>query len=531
MAKLYIFTKRGRSEYNLADHNVIGRHPKNRIKLLEPGVSKVHCLISAEAPGVFSIRDLGSRNGTFVNGQRIKDKAALKDGDEIQMGSTRCLFKDQADLQTIKWSEESLDRVQDRVLLKVAPQKLDKFFPENNIIDEEMLRADYERLRISFELQRDIGFDLHVDFILGRLLDRAYEFLTFDQGVVLLRNDAGEFDLHAHKKKNLEDDLVLSRALIDMVAAEGTGALLANPNVAAGREAPGFIDTPIHATLAVPIQDDQELMGIVIIDRLATYNPYSEKDLNLLSNAANKASLFIRNSQIAKRVTRESLERERFRTIVSPDVAELLVTAQLPVKREGARVRGTILVANLIGFASLSRGLEAEAVVELLNTFFDPLVACVFRREGMVDKYLGDRLVAIWGAPLAHEDDRQRAAAAALEMQRSLEELNHKRAAEGKSEFALGVGLATGDLVAGTMGAHRTQRYSVVGQAMGVAEAICADARSGQILADEETAKALKGYFATEESHTIRHKDGTIRCHEILGAGEVRPERPWTYLG
>jgi adenylate cyclase len=281
----------------------------------------------------------------------------------------------------------------------------------------------------------------------------------------------------------------------------------------------------------VPIQDDQEMMGIVIIDRLATYNPYVEKDLNLLSNAANKASMFMRNSQIAKRVTRESLERERFRAIVSPDLAELVITGQLRVPREGARARGTILVANLISFESLARGLEPEAVVELLNTFFDPLVNCVFRREGMVDKYLGDRLVAIWGVPLAHDDDRQRAVAAAIEMQRRLEEINLKRTAEGQAELALGVGLATGDLVAGIMGAHRTQRYSVVGQAMGVAEAVCADARSGQVLADEETAKALKGYFAAEESHSIRHKDGTVRCYEIFSEGEARPERPWTYLG
>jgi adenylate cyclase len=531
MAKLYIFTKRGRSEYNLADHNVIGRHPKNRIKLIEPGVSKVHCLISAEEPGIFSIRDLGSRNGTFLNGQRIKEKMTLADGDEIQMGSTRCLFKDQADSQTIKWLDESLAHVQSRVVLKVAPQKLDNFFPENNIIDEEMLRADYERLRISFELQRDIGFDLHVDFILGRVLDRAHEFLSFDQGVVLLRNEAGEFDLHAFKKKNLEDDLVLSRALIEMVADEGTGALLANPNYDAGRESPGFIDTPVHATLAVPIQDDQELMGIVIIDRLATYNPYAEKDLNLLSNAANKASLFIRNSQIAKRVTRESLERERFRTIVSPDLAELVVAGQLPAPREGTRVKGTVLVANLIGFELLARALAPEAVVEMLNRFFEPLVTSVFRREGMVDKYLGDRLVAVWGVPLSHDDDRQRAVNAAVEMQRALEEINQKRTATDQPALALGIGLATGDLVAGIIGGHRTQRYTVVGQVVGVAEAVCADARSGQILADEETAKALKGYFGTEESHSIRQREGTIRCFEIFTEGEARPERPWTYLG
>ena len=116
----------------------------------------------------------------------------LKDGDEIQIGNTRCLFREQMETRKVKWLGDDEETITSRILHKVAPAQLNKFFPETNIIDEEMLRADYERLRVSFELQRDIGFDLHIDFILGRVLDRAFEFLAFDQGIVLLLDRQGD---------------------------------------------------------------------------------------------------------------------------------------------------------------------------------------------------------------------------------------------------------------------------------------------------------------------------------------------------
>ncbi len=344
MAKLYVFTRRGRSEFNLADHNVLGRHPKNRIKVLEPGVSKVHCLISAEDEQRFSIRDLGSRNGTFVNDKRIKGKLVLKDGDEIRMGNTRCLFRDQIDALTINWVEEVPAEIEKRIQHKVAPRKMDKFFPQNNIIDDEMLRADYERLRISFELQRDIGFDLHIDFILGCVLDRVFEFLDFDLGIVLLINKKAEFNVHSFKLKDLDDAVTVSRTLIDYVVEDGLGVLLASPNPGSGKASPDLLDAPVRSSLAVPIMDEQELMGVILIEKKDTYTPFGERDLNLLSNVANKTAMFIRNSQVAKGVTRESLERERFRKIVSPEMAEMVVAGQLRVAEYGEWRPATLLV-------------------------------------------------------------------------------------------------------------------------------------------------------------------------------------------
>lgn len=531
MAKLYIFTKKGRSEFELVDHNVIGRHPKNRIKILEAGTSKVHCLIAAEENRSFSIRDLGSRNGTYVNARRIKGKIDLKDGDELRIGNTRCLFRDRLEVRNIQWREEDAEALEARIILKIAPEQMNKFFPETNIIDEEMLRADYERLRISFLLQRDIGFDLHVDFILGRILDRTFEVLDFDQGAILLSDNRGGFVVHASKTRNLDDDLEISATLVDFVAKTGQGVVLMSPNPSAAREAPAFVEIPVQATLAIPIMDEHELQGVMVLDRWAVYNPYREKDLNLLANVANKAAAFIRNSQIAKSVTRESLVRDRFRKLLSPEMAEMIVAGQLPVNPEGGRHAASLLMVNIIDFRAMTASMGPEELVEFLNQHFEALAGVVFRHEGMIDKYLGDRILAVWGVPQTHGDDPLRAVTAAVEMLLVMEAINQKREQDGLPALKIGIGVATGTVVAGSIGSRKTRRYSIIGDLVNEVQAICASARSEQVLISEDTFKVVHKQFDIDEAHTLRLGEHSVKCFEIIGEQEGRPAQPWSYLG
>jgi adenylate cyclase len=531
MAKLYIFTKKGRSEFELVDHNVIGRHPKNRIKILEAGISKVHCLIASEEHSGFSVRDLGSRNGTYVNGERIKGKQLLADGDELLIGNTRCLFRERTEARKVKWVEEDEEGLKGRILHKVAPEQMNKFFPETNIIDEEMLRADYERLRISFDLQRDIGFDLHVDFILSRILDRTFEVLAYDQGVVLLADQRGEFTIHAYKTKNIDDELVLSRTLVEFVADDGQGVVLMTPNLAASREAPEFIETPVQSTLAVPILDEHELQGVMLLERRAAYNPYREKDLHLLSNVANKAAMFIRNSQIAKNVTRESLERDRYRKLLSPEMAEMIVAGQLQVHPEGRLHEASLLMVNIIDFRGLTGSLAPEALIEFLNRHFELLTGVVFRHEGMVDKYLGDRILAVWGVPMTHPDDPARAVTAAMEMQQLMNAVNQQREQDELPPLEIGIGVATGATVAGAMGSRKARHYSIVGDVVNEVQAICSSARSEQVLISEKTFKAVRKQFDIDEAHTLQLGDRAVKCFEVIGSQEDRPDQPWSYLG
>jgi adenylate cyclase len=304
-----------------------------------------------------------------------------------------------------------------------------------------------------------------------------------------------------------------------------------NPNPSAGREAPEFIETPVQTTLAVPILDEHDLQGVIILDRWAAYHPYREKDLNLLSNVANKTALFMRNSQIAKSVTRESLERERFRKILSPEMAEMVVAGQLKVDLEGKQHAATLLMVNMIDFNAQTGALDPEGLIEFLNQYYDHLVGVVFRHEGMIDQYLGDRILAVWGVPQPHEDDPLRAVTAAVEMQQMMEAINQQRQNDNLPLLEIGIGVATGTVVAGSLGSQKTRRYSIIGELVNDVQAICASARSEQVLISEKTFKMVQKLFDIDEAHTLQLRDRAVKCFEIIGEQEGRPAQPWSYLG
>lgn len=529
MAKLYIFHRNGRSEYQLADHNVLGRHPKNRIKVQEPGVSKVHCLISQDSGRDFTIRDLGSRNGTYVNGKRITGKVALKDGDDLLLGNTRCLFREEIATTVIHLVENA--DILSNIRHMISPLRLNKFFPEANIIDEEMLRSDYERLRILFQLSRDIGFDLHVDFILGRVLDRAHEVLDFDYGVVFLANESGTLNPQSYKMKQLEDRIAVPTDLLEYVKTEQKGVLVSDAPCTPGEGSGPLIDREICSMMAIPILFELDFLGIVFIEKKAIARSYGERELHLLSNVANKSAMFIRNSQIAKRVTRESLKRERFRQLVSPEVAEMVVSGQLDAQEKGDIRDATALVVNVRNFTGISEFADPVSIVAALNAYFEELVEPVLRLEGMVDGYMGDRLVALWGIPLTHDDDTVRAVRAALEMQQQIAAFNRKQAPGRIGPFQIGIGIDTGALVSGTMGAGSTARFSVIGEAVGSADALASSAESGQVVVSENVSYIIKRLFDLTPLPDLTHRGGSFARHAVIAERPSSRDMPWTHLG
>jgi adenylate cyclase len=164
-------------------------------------------------------------------------------------------------------------------------------------------------------------------------------------------------------------------------------------------------------------------------------------------------------------------ERDRVRDLldknVSPEVAAQLM-------RDGAALGGeerevTVLFADLRGFTPLSETLPPREVLALLNRYLDRMSAEIERHGGVIDKFIGDEIMALFGAPVSHGDDADRALAAALGMEAALAQLNREFAAEGRPPLAIGIGINTARVVAGNMGSHRRLNYSVIGDGVNVA--------------------------------------------------------------
>lgn len=192
------------------------------------------------------------------------------------------------------------------------------------------------------------------------------------------------------------------------------------------------------------------------------------------------------------KMERDAATRERFRRLFSPDLAEMVVDGRLAVEQGGENRDVTVMFVDIRDFTALSRQVPAADMLKLLNEYYDLLVDIVFRYEGTVDKFMGDGMMVLWGAPVTHDDDAHRAVRAAVEIQKSIDTFNGRRSNRMPFPIQAGIGINTGPVVAGYIGSSRTMSYSVVGDAVNAASRLCSAALPGEIVISEHTWKRVK---------------------------------------
>ncbi|MDY7034373.1 MAG: adenylate/guanylate cyclase domain-containing protein [Thermodesulfobacteriota bacterium] len=518
MARLIVFSDKDRREVDLLDQNTIGRLPKCRIRFHDRIVSNEHCHIFLDRRRGYVIRDLKSLNGTFVNGRRIDNEQVLHNGDEVIIGNSRCIFNENFPGNMVRMINDTDGRLQSYVLSKVDTTSQKKFLPEMEITDLKILRADYEKLRVAYELQREIGFQTEIDVILEQILERTFEFLNCDRGFIFTTDMKGELILRAYKLHNPKENLLVSSTLIRSIQKERIGVISSDALVDSRfNQADSIISQNIRSTLGVPILHQEDLLGIMIIDSLVSANAYSEKDLHLLTNIANQTAQFMKNSQMAKKIKDDALMRERFQRLLSPNLADMVVSGELKVERGGENRQTTVLFADIRDFTAKSENMKATEVLQMLNEYFEMMVEIVFQHEGTVDKFIGDGMMVVWGAPMSHEDDPARAVRAAVEIQSALVGFNEIH--QTKEKIQIGIGINTGNVVAGYIGSTRTMSYSVVGDTVNTASRLCKAAKAGQIIVSEDTFGYVQDIFEFE------------RLEPILAKGKFRPIQVFNILG
>ena len=257
----------------------------------------------------------------------------------------------------------------------------------------------------------------------------------------------------------------------------------------------------------------------MILDSQVATGAFGEKDLQVLSHIASQVAYFMENMKLARKVEEESINREKFQRMLSPNLAEKVVSGELEVKKGGQALEATVVFADIRGFTSMSEKQDAHQILEMLNEYFELAVDVVFKYEGTLDKFVGDEIMAFWGAPVDHPDDPIRAVRAAVDLQKMLVEFNKTRVAEGADAIRIGVGICTGPVVAGYIGSTRTMEYSVIGDTVNVASRLCSLAKAGEIIVSETTAARVRDYFeiAALPPTPVKGKRDPLRVFSVLG--------------
>jgi adenylate cyclase len=529
MARLILIHPDGqRLEYTLGQSTSIGRHPDNAIQILDKVVSKEHATVE-KVGDRYVLRDLASRNGTFINQKRITGEAALRDQDEVSLGSMRLLFVDDATSS----GTPHFATIQDRVTIapetqqgttyirtRFEAQREAVFLPEREIRDGELLRRDYEKLRVAYELNRAIGLEVDVEKLLHRILEMAFQFLPADRGVIMLQEGDQLLPKALKTRGRRAEEIIISHTIIETVVRQREAVLSSDARVDSRfGTAQSVIIQGIRSAMCVPILHNNNLYGILHLDTQDTTGAFTEKDLQLLTGIANQAAVSLENALLARKLEEEAASRAKFQRFLSPSLVEQVISGKLALKPGGELRECTVLFSDIRGYTSIAEKYEAQDVVAMLNEYFELLVDVVFKHEGTLDKYIGDSVMAVWGAPVHQPDAAIRAVSAALEMREVLARWNREREAQGRVPIFTGFGIDTGQVVAGNLGSSKTMEYTVIGDSVNLASRLTNLAQTDQIIISANTLDKVRDYVMTEAlpATKIKGKEETIPLYNVTG--------------
>lgn len=575
MARLILSTPDGQRTVELRAKNSLGRHPDNSIQLLDKIVSKEHCLIELRG-NQFVLRDLGSLNGTYVGGQRVNGECMLSEGAEIAMGQTTAKFVGAAELPQApapaSWDHptaamqpghqglrqpgagfqpapvgvtpglsplgappsapsSSTRRVGMKTRVDLNDQarsigtQIDAtqkgFLPYDQLKgDQVQLSQDYERLRMSHELAREIALERDLEGLLDKILETVFRFVRADRGVILLQGEEGLSPAASYRRDGTDRPIPVSSTIMSHVMKERATVLTHDASMDfAASKGKSMILNNISSAIVAPLLHDDEILGVLWLDS-ESLAQFQQKDLQLVTAIANQAAMFIEINILGKKIEQEVVNRERFSRLLSPNVAEKVLSGELEVKKGGRIVDAcTVFNSDIRGFTAMSEKVSPEEMVEMLNEYFERMVETIFKYEGTLDKFMGDGIMALWGAPVVHPDDAIRSVDCALEQITVLEQFNDEREAEGKGRLEVGFGIHTGPLVAGYIGSSKALSYTVIGDTANTSARLCGAAKSGQIVVSELTLEQLRGNFEYEElppAH-LKNKEKPFLCFNVTG--------------
>ncbi len=478
-------------EHALPDgYSTIGRTEDNSIRVLHMSLSRRHARLERQGDRIILV-DLGSKNGTLVNGVRV-DRFALREGDTFQCGDVYFKLVASPDVPepthiqelTTRFSATSMEELLelDRTPGSASALKVRQV----HVAD---LRSA-EKLRVLLKVSQMLSSPGPIDGLLERVAQLVFQILEVDR-VALLLVDPATGALHPRVARLVTGEVpsgsFYSQHVVDYVRERSVGALFAD-----AREDPrldgadSVMLQSIRSAMCVPLKPQDAVLGVLYVDNQARANGFTEEDLEFLTAFANQAAIALENSMLSQRLAEEAVLRNAYLRFFPPTVLKKLQSerrAQLDI----VETEVTILFSDISGFTSLSSTLHPRQVVDLLNEYFPAMADIVFRHEGTLEKYIGDALMAVWGAPFSQPEDADRAVRAAVEMQRALAHLNARWRSQGRPELQIHVGLNTGRVAAGNIGSEQYLQYATIGDATNVASRICDATAPGEIRLSEAT--------------------------------------------
>ena len=526
----------------------IGRAADNSVVLDDPRASRYHAHIKPTDDGSFMLVDGAMINGqlrrsankVFVNGGPHYEYQ-LKNGDRITIGASTIRFEQRAEERTtdVRYDDKPLGHTQ---LVVSANDVMQTFLhksaeslpitPAGPSRDKvlETLQRKANILTALYEMSKTLGSVFDLEAIFAKATDVIFRSTPADRVVALLAEGNGaanpedvklnpiamrarDESLNNHARKLSIGRTITRKVMRDRVA-------LLSQDAASDEEFAGvdsIVSQGVRSTICAPLVGESRVHGAIYADRLDPFAAFKPDDLELISAVAAQTAIAVENARAHERLAREEVARANYSRFLPEYVVKQMLENPESFKLGGVNQTITILFADIRGFTRISEHAPPEKIVGLLNRYFSAMTDIIFAHGGTLDKYLGDGLMALFGAPATTPDDASNALNAAVAMQRRLLGINMELRDEGLSEVGVGIGLHTGEVTVGYIGSERRSEYTAIGDSVNTASRLESNAKGGEILISDATAKAARSRYKLHprDPITVKNREQPVILWEV----------------
>ena len=490
-----------------------GRSRICNLVIRDPSASRQHARFEVREGRCF-VEDLSSSAGTYKNGEFITC-AELRDGDVVSLGQMQFAVREAVPEQ-VTLSEKHTFR-NATVTLPIARFAAPRFLGT----DAKAREIDSNRLvamlsDVSNELVRSTSLPQILDRIVALTFemihaDRAFLMLMDEQsGELVPRVARGRDGMPAH-------DATISRTIAETVWKDRVALLASDAQLDSRFEASESIPLQnIRSCMCAPLWRDTDVIGILYVDNPES-SRFSVGDLNLFTTLSNYAAVAIEHARLAARLQEERRHRERLQRYHSPRVIERILEGE---NETGASFIAqerqiSVLFADIVGFTTISEQMAPPEVAQLLNRYFEAMIDVIFEHEGTLDKFIGDAILATFGAALTQQDHAVRCVRAALDMRKALASFNAKR---DQPELRMRIAINSGCALVGDIGSPKRREFTVLGDVVNTAsrlessvtqpDQIIISGNTYELVKDEIKARALG-------SVNLRGRSGPVDIYEV----------------
>lgn len=524
----------------------IGRAPDNAVVIDDPRASRYHAHIKPGPDGSFTIVDGAVINGqlrrsankVFINGEPHYEYQ-LKNGDRVTIGASTLRFEQSPKERTseVRYDDRPLGHTQllisaNDVMTSVLHAKTSEPAVTAPARDKmlETLQRKANILSALYEMSKTLGSVFDLDAIFAKATDIIFRSTPADRVVALLAESGGEGDpsdlnlnpiamrardekLDDHARKLSIGRTITRKVMKDRVALLSQDA--ASDEQFAGVDS--IVSQGVRSTICAPLIAETRVHGALYADRLDPFASFKPDDLELISAVAAQTAIAVENARAHERLAREEVARANYSRFLPEYVVKQMLDKPDSFKLGGVNQTITVLFADIRGFTRISEHAPPEKIVNLLNRYFSAMTDIIFAHGGTLDKYLGDGLMALFGAPAVTPDDAANALNTAVAMQRRILGFNQELRDEGLVEIGVGIGLHTGEVTVGYIGSERRSEYTAIGDAVNTAARLESNAKGGEILISEATAKASGNHYRLKarEPIMVKNREQPVRLFEV----------------